>query len=117
MRSMFHQLWALLFGMAVTLMPLSAFAGDFKKIADVPKRPMKVLLFMDTNLSGLSGRSLQMKSEEAIRRVFNATGKVILDLDPTKAGTEGFVETKNQDSRFVRVFWWFFDRKRTSVSV
>jgi hypothetical protein len=102
----------LLVGMAVTVMPAWAFAGDTKKSNDgAKKRPAKILLFLN-----IGGSSLQMTSEEPIRRVLDAGGKVILDLDPTKAGTDGYVATEYKDCRFASVYWWFY-KKRTSVSV
>src|SRR5439155_26831191 len=107
-----YQPRALLLGMAVTLMPTWAFAGDTKKpVVDAKKPSTKVLLFLN-----LSGQSLQMTSAEPIRRVLDAGGKVILDLDPTKAGTDGHVTTEYKHSQFASIQWWL-QSKCTSVSV
>src|SRR5205823_10549739 len=97
-----------------TLMPTWAFAGDTKKpVDDAKKPPTKVLLFLN-----VSGQSLQMTSAEPIRRVLDAGGKVLLDLDPTKAGGDGSLKLKMEykKSRFVGAYW-SSPEKRTSVSV
>jgi len=44
-----------------------------------------------------------MTSKEPVRRVLDAKGKVILDLDSPRTRTQNFVETEHEDSRFVRV--------------
>src|SRR5439155_23490259 len=109
-----YQPRALLLGMAVTLMPTWAFAGDTKKpVVDAKKPSTKVLLFLN-----VSGQSLQMTSAEPIRRVLDAGGKVILDLDPTKAGGDGSLKLKMEykKSRFVGAYW-SSPEKRTWVSV
>jgi hypothetical protein len=108
---MFFQVRALILAISATLMPWSVAADTMKLAKKTDKWPKKVLLFMN-----LSGRSLQMTSEEPIRRVLDATGKVVLDLDPAKTGTQGSVESEYKNSQVVSVWWWF-SSKRTSVSV
>jgi hypothetical protein len=75
------------------------------------KRPTKVLLFKNTG-----GESLEMAKKDPIRRVLDANGKVILDLDPAKAGSEGQTETENLDSRVAGFSWWR-RQKRDSLSM
>ncbi len=82
----------------LTVMPAWASASDCKKpVEDAEKRPRKFLLFMNTY------RPLGM-AKEPIRRVRDAAGKNILDLDPTKNPTR--IATEFNDSRIVSISAW-----------
>jgi hypothetical protein len=67
------------------------------------QRSTKILLFMNT------GRTVELSSKEPIRHVLDASGKIILDLEPAKIrNRSGSIPTENEDSRIVSISTWLW---------